>query len=267
MKQFYNALLKPSIILACLFMTIGSFGQIIPDGDYIIFNDAISQTITTDTTAPFEAFMAPLDESDLFQIWTFTHQGDDVYIINNNGSNTTLGINDGWCGQFGDVRAGFAPTDANVEFRVVAAEADESFTIQIAFTECNFDSENDPIKAFDVENGTAGAQVQTFDVDGTNPNQQFRIVDINNLSTNDFSGSTTFNIFYNQNQRNISIETSENVKNVKVYDLRGQLVNSQNVTLTPNSPLNIQFNGKANGLYFVQVEGTSTTITKRVLIY
>lgn len=266
MKQLYTDFLKPSIFPMLFFMTLGSFAQIIPDGDYVIFNDAISETITTDTTAPFEAFMAPLDENDLFQVWTFVHQGEDVYIIENNGSNTTLGINDGWCGQFGDVRAGFAPSDANVEFRVVAAEAEESFVLQIAFTECNFGSVNDPIKAFDVENGAPGAQVQTFDVNATNPNQQFRIVDINSLSTNDFNVNT-LNIFYNQNQRNVSLESPDNVKNVKVYDLRGQIVINQNVALLSNNSLNIPFGGKANGLYFIQIEGEATTVTKRVLIY
>lgn len=267
MKHFYNQINSKNIVLFFLFLIYSTniSAQVLQDGIYRIFSEVNTETITTDVTAPFEAFMTPVDDQDPFQFWTFTHQGDDVYIIENNGSNTTLGINDGWCGQFGDVRAGFANTDANVEFKVSVADAPDSFVIEIAFTECNFGSVNDPIKAFDIENGAPGGQLQTFDVDITNPNQQFRIVEPNSLSVNDINNSV-FDIFYNQNQRTISINGNNIINNVKVYDVKGQVVQTIISDLSSNTA-QLQFKGSANGLYFIQIENDNNLITKKVLIY
>lgn len=267
MKQFYTYFYRIVLLLLFLVSTVKTTAQIIPDGDYVIFNSTISESITTDTTAPFEAFMAPLDVEDPFQIWSFTHQSDDIYIINNTGSNTTLGINDGWCGVFGDVRAGFAETDANVEFRVSPAATDNRFVLEIAFTECNFGSVNDPIKAFDIEGGAPGAQVQTFDVDTTNPNQQFQITDVTTLSVNQINPTSSLRLFYNQNQRVVALENTMTVENIRIYNLNGQIISSQRIAPSSTTTVEVPFNDKANGLYLMQIEGSNQTITKKVLIY
>lgn len=168
---------KKILLFSCSFIYLTmSYGQIISDGTYQIFNSVHNEVITTDTSAPYEAFMAAQNGTDDFQLWTFSHKGGDIYKIVNVGSNTTLGINDGWCGQFGDVRAGFSNTDLNVEFKVSLSDTADNYVFEIAFTTCNFGSSNVPIKAFDIQDGNSGAQIQTFDVDISNPNQKFQIL-------------------------------------------------------------------------------------------
>ena len=234
MKKKYTK----QLLLCIITMSLSSmaFAQIIANGTYKIFNGVHSEVITTDTTAPYEAFMAVPNETDNFQLWNFTHQGGDVYKIVNQGSSTTLGINDGWCGQFGDVRAGFADTDANVEFKVSAADVAGTYVFEIAFTTCNFGSTNVPIKSFDIQDGNSGAQIQTFDVNTANPNQQFQIVTPGSLSTLEFSALDTVQVYYTKNE-GLVIELNESLNesaDIQIFDLLGkhvlskQLLNNQN---------------------------------------
>jgi hypothetical protein len=241
-----------------------SYGQVIENGTYQIFNAVHSEVITTDTTAPFEAKMGAQDATDGFQLWTFTHQGDDVYKIHNSGSNTFMGINDGWCGQFGDARAGYLENDANVEFKLVAAEAPNTYVIQIAFTTCNFGSVNDPIKAFDIQDGNAGAQIQTFDVDATNPNQQFQIVVPGSLSNSSFDVGAP-NVFYNVNNRSATIYAQETITSVDVIDLSGRVINT--LKSADLNEMQIQFNSEVTGLYLLRINTNGKSFVNKMMVY
>ncbi|MFY8188331.1 MAG: T9SS type A sorting domain-containing protein [Flavobacterium sp.] len=252
-----------SMVLTLGFCTF-SFGQIIENGTYQIFNAVHSEVMTTDTTAPYEAKMGAQDATDGFQLWTFTHQGNDVYKIENTGSNTFMGVNDGWCGQFGDVRAGFLENDTNVEFKVVASELPDSYVLQIAFTTCNFGSVNDPIKAFDIQDGNAGAQIQTFDVSTTNPNQQFRIVVPGSLSNNSFEAGAP-NVFYNVNNRSATISAQETITSVDVIDLSGRVINT--VKSADMREMQIQFNSDLNGLYLLKINTTEKSFVNKIMVY
>lgn len=231
-------------------MTISSFAQIIENGTYQIFNSVHSEMMMVDESDSNKAKMTTPNENDDFQLWTFTHQGDDVYIIENVGSNSTLGINDGWCGVFGDVRAGFANTDENVEFKIVPAETTGTYVIQIAFTECNFGSVNDPIKAFDIQDGAQGANIQTFDVDASNPNQQFQIGEPGTLSNDSFTAVPEFDLFFNKQDRSLNLKSNDNISQVEVYDLNGRTIKSiRNIN---QLEVSIDLTVAQSGLYLVK---------------
>ncbi|WP_438968511.1 T9SS type A sorting domain-containing protein [Nonlabens sp.] len=260
--------LKRCYLFALVFcFSILSYGQIIQDGTYAIFNTVHSEVLTTETSAPYEAEMAAFTPNDDFQLWSFTHQGGDIYKIVNQGSNTTLGINDGWCGQFGDVRAGFANSDLNVEFKISAAAVMDTFVFEIAFTTCNFGSMNVPIKAFDIENGASGAQVQTFDVAPTNPNQQFQIVDPATLSIPQVDLLNEVVLSYDSLMRDVIINSNRDlsISKIEVFDLTGRLV--QDKLLIQSEELKINFNGSLDGVYFVRLISDKKQIVRKVIVY
>lgn len=231
-------------------MTLSSFGQIIEDGTYQIFNSVHSEMMMIDENDSNKAKMTAPNENDDFQLWMFTHQGDDVYIIENVGANSTLGINDGWCGVFGDVRAGFSNADANVEFKVVAAETEGTYVFEIAFTECNFGSVNDPVKAFDIQDGAQGANIQTFDVDASNPNQQFQIGEPGTLSNDSFTAVPEFDLFFNKQNRTLNLKSNDNISQVEVYDLNGRTITS--ISNINQQEVSIDLTVAQTGLYLVK---------------
>lgn len=105
-------------IITAFLLFSNANAQIITNGTYKIFSTVHNEVMTCATTAPHDANMAVPNATDNYQLWTFTHQGGDVYKIVNQGNGLTLGINDGWCGQFVDVKANLSNSDANVEFKV-----------------------------------------------------------------------------------------------------------------------------------------------------
>lgn len=169
--------LTHSIIVSLfLIATNGLSAQIIADGTYQIYSDVHQEAMVSATTGDFDVSMTTPDFSDNNQLWNFTHQGGNIYKISNVASGSFIGIKDGWCGQFGDVQARYAVSDANVEFLVSEGNNPGTYVLQIAFTTCNFGSVNNPVRAFDIQDGASSAQIQTFDVDSSGANQQFRIV-------------------------------------------------------------------------------------------
>ncbi len=256
--------LKPLVIMLCLVFSAGLKAQIIEDGTYQIYNNVHGEVITTETSDDFDAFMTAPDETDDFQLWSFTHQEDDIYIIENLGSSNTLGINDGWCGVFGDVKANFSSTDANVAFKITEAETEGTYVFEIGFTECNFGSVNDPVKAFDIQDGASGAEIQTFDVDITNPNQQFQIVVPGTLSNNSFA-KPEFTSFFNSNTKKFSVNSNEIINQIELFNLSGKLVktikdiNSQNAS--------IDLSTVSNGLYIVRYSIQDKLYSSKTLVY
>ena len=266
-KRKLNMTKKMGLLMLCLSMSISSMAQVIADGTYKIFNSVHSEVMTTETSGDFNALMDVPNATDDFQLWTFTHQGNDVYIIENEGSGNTLGIKDNWCGQFGDVWGKFSTTDSNVEFKVRAADVTDTYVIEIAFTTCNFGSQNDPIKAFDIENGASGGQIQTFDVDTSNPNQQFEIVLPSTLNLNEFNAETV-DMFYQKNDRHIKISnlTSESTININIFDINGKLVKDiKDKNVQNNFDINVQ--SFENGLYFVRLQSNNKFETRKILIH
>jgi len=275
MKKNYTK--KIAISFFGLVLSLTTYGQIIRDGTYKIFNETLNQVISVNREAQpnpqdiiiGRAVMAEINQTDDDQLWTFTHQGDDVYKIVNIGNSSTLGIKDGWCGQFGDVQATFADSDPYILFRVVAAEAAESYVIQIAFDNvCNFGSSNDPIKALDVDGGNPGAKLNTFDVSITNPNQTFRIVNSNDpvLSNDEFNIDTPFSIFYNRDvkQLQISSTSTASISNVQIFDLSGKSIKELNLS---DFSVDINVSDLSLGLYFVRVGNNGSTTVKKFLVY
>lgn len=267
MKKNYT-FAKLAIITAFLFFSFTQ-AQIITNGTYKIFSTVHNEVITCATTAPHDANMAVPNATDNYQLWTFTHQGGDIYKIVNQGNNLTLGINDGWCGQFGDAKANFSNTDANVEFKVSNSSVAGKYVFEIAFTTCNFGSVNSPVKAFDIQDGAAGAQIQTFDVDITNANQQFQIVDPATLSTSSFNNSAKFQVYYSaSNGINIaSKEVFSTNLSVKIYDITGKQVKNKTANFNNTNSLNMTVNELSKGVYVVHVTENNNSSIHKIIIY
>jgi hypothetical protein len=260
MKKSYR-IIKSLAFLALAFSQ-NAFSQIIPNGTYQIFSSVHSQTMTAATAAPNDAFMSAPNPTDNNQLWTFAHQGGDVYKITNLGSGKTLGIKDGWCGVFGDVQAGFTPNDANVEFKIVSTSITNKYTLQIAFTTCNFGSSNTPIKAFDIQDGAVGGQIQTFDVDINNPNQQFEFITPGTLSTNSFEAKT-FLVLNNPTSSFWKITTNASLINkITIVDNVGKQIK----TIIPNqSEATIDATSLTNGIYFAKIDGENSSKTLKLV--
>lgn len=266
------------LVLTFSFSTTG-FAQIIADGTYKILNTVNSEVMSINTIAPGNAGnpdnlaigrakMEAHTTGNNLQLWTFTHQGSDIYKVQNVGDATILGIKDGWCGTFGDVQVGFADASDWILFKISAASVADRYVFEIAFdADCNFGSTNTPIKAFDIDGGNSGAKIQTFDVDNTNPNQQFQIVTEASLSVADVA-INSLKVIYNQNQRTVAInsdDSSNTNTKVNVLDMNGRIVRSFENATSQN--LQIDFNGTANGLYFIQIENKNRRRVKKVLIF
>ena len=267
MKKKYT-FVKLAIITAFLFYS-STQAQIITNGTYKIFSTVHNEVMTCATTAPHDANMTAPNAIDNYQLWTFTDQGGDIYKIVNQGNGLTLGINDGWCGPFGDAKANFSTTDANVEFKITNSSVAGKYVFEIAFTTCNFGSVNSPIKAFDIQDGAAGAQIQTFDVDITNANQQFEIVNPATLSSISFATTDKFQVYYStSNGLNISSkEGFSNNLNIKIYDLTGKEIKNQLINSKNSNSLNIDVSELNKGFYAIHVKENSNNSIHKVIIY
>ena len=251
------------LIIVC---SINIQAQIIANGTYQIFNSVHNEVMTCANTSPYDANMTVPNSSDNYQLWTFTHQANDIYKIVNAGNGNNLGINDGWCGNFGDVKANFNTTDSNVEFKIQATPVVGKYTIEIAFTTCNFGSVNSPVKAFDIQDGLAGAQIQTYEKDNTNANQQFSIVDPT-LSSNDFASSeNNFNVFVD-NFKNLNIQNYTNSDfSISIYEMNGKLINDSkhdNSTLVKKD-----LSSLSKGVYIINIlEKDNTKTIKKIVLF
>ncbi|PTX62254.1 putative secreted protein (Por secretion system target) [Kordia periserrulae] len=275
-KNYITILLTLVIIFACC--TIAS-AQIIADGTYKIFNTVNTEVMSVNTIPQGNpgnpdnliigrARMASQDANDDLQLWTFTHQGNDIYTIQNVGDNTYLGVKDGWCGVFGDVQVGFADTSDWIFFKVSATGITNKYTLEIAFdAACNFGSTNVPVKAFDIDGGNSEAKIQTFDVDGMNQNQQFEIVTPASLSIDEVAKNDV-KVIYNPQERS-AVLTQANAVNaattVTIIDVSGRQVRSPKKV--HSQELQIDFNGLTNGLYFIQIENQNKRQIQKVLVF
>lgn len=277
MKKNYITLLLVLIIIFAFSNIVSA--QIITDGTYKILNTVNSEVMSINTIPPGNpgntdnliigrARMAAQDGNDDLQLWTFTHQGNDVYTIQNVGDNSYLGIKDGWCGVFGDVQVGFTDTSDYIFFKVAATGTPDKYVFEIAFdAACNFGSTNVPVKAFDIDGGNSGAKIQTFDVDGTNPNQQFEIVTPASLSVNDVA-KNDFKIIYDQNNRSAVLNSTNNTNSrtkIQVFDISGRLIHTSEKEASQQ--LQIDFGGLHDGLYFIQIGTQNQRQIKKVLVF
>lgn len=269
-----------SILFA--FLLIGACStlsaQIISNGTYKIFNSVNSEVVSINTLpsgdpnnpadlAIGRAKMATPDSNDDLQLWSFSHQGNDVYKITNVGDNSLLGIKDGWCGDFGDVQVGFDSTSAYTLIKITAADVTDTYVFQIAFdSACNFGSSNTPVKAFDIDGGT-NAKLQTFPTNTGNANQQFQILDPAALSEDTLNNLNNIEVTYQKNERSVSIKSLENIiiSKMQVFNLTGQLVYSTNDFAS--SEIEIDFTSVTNGLYIIAIESNTFKTVKKVLIH
>jgi hypothetical protein len=265
MKKNYF-LLSLTLLVSALF-SVSSSAQIIANGTYKIFSSVHNEVMTVATTSPYDANMAVPNASDNYQLWTFTHQGGDVYKIVNVGNTRNLGLKDNWCGNFGDVTANFTSTDTNTLLKIAATPTAGKYTIEIAFTACNFGSVNAPVKAFDIQDGNAGAQIQTYEVNSTNANQQFSIVTPESLGTNSFS-EEKFKVFVDNDKfLNINSADSSNEIKIAIYDINGKLVSNFANSVSNNS-VKMNLSHLSKGIYMVQLSGTDASkSTHKIIIY
>lgn len=214
------------------------------------------------------AIMAANDADDDLQLWSFEHQGSDVYKILNVGDNTTLGVKDGWCGQFGDVQVGFDGTTSQwVLFKVSASAASGSYTIGIAFDDdCNFGSINSPVKAFDIDGGNSGAKIQTFDIDNTNPNQQFEIVEPSALSLATDLKVSELSALYNSAFKKIIVKSGNEsiISEISLFDLSGKLIDLQ--PLSGSNYHEISASNLNSGIYILKIKSNTDELTTKLVV-
>jgi len=244
--------------------------QLIPNGIYKIFNTVNSEFISVEPNVPYEAFMQAEDQNSFFQLWTITYEdgSDNIYRIVNNGSNKTLGINDNWCDRFGDVRANFSNTDSNVQFRIAEAHEANTYNFKIGFTTCNFGSTNNPVKAFDVENGAPGGQIQTYDIDATNPNQQFQIVLQSTLRLDEINSVLNdVDLMYSETNRSLTLQSNQSISisKIEVFDILGKLTITNENTVSQD--VKLDFNNHSNGVYLIKIVSNNKQFVKKVVVY
>ena len=269
MKKFYPSLLSSWVVAIVLFSSTLQ-AQIISNGTYKILSSVHNEVMTCATTAPHDANMAAAVATDNYQLWTFTHQGNDIYKIVNQGTGLNLGINDGWCGNFGDAKANFANSDPNVELKVVVSAETGKYVFQIAFTTCNFGSVNDPIKAFDIQDGASGGQIQTYEVSLTNANQQFQIVTPEFLSAFTTQKDANLNVFYNPNSglNIVSQQRDLGALVVTIFDMTGKIIKTQRMNSTNNKSVRMKTEDFSKGIYAVQItENGVVQKTQKIAIY
>lgn len=274
MKKNY---FKTVLALAMFICMLSANAQIIADGTYNIFNPTLSEVISVNTIAQGDpgnpqdviigrARMETPDNTNNLQEWNFTHQGGDVYKITNVGDNSTLGVKDGWCGDFGDVQVGFDNTSPHVLFRVINGVAANTFVFQIAFdTDCNFGSMNDPIKAFDIDGGNSGSKINTFPIDTGNVNQEFQILPLGTLDIKDSFLSDNLSIIYNKNEGLIvnSNKTNLGKLSISIFDVAGRSITSKEFTSRNTT---IKMDIVKSGVYFARISDENNNILVKKFI-
>lgn len=274
MKKNY---LKVMLVLALCIATSGVNAQIIADGTYNIFNPNLSEVIGVNRIPEGDpgnpqnvivgrARMQVYDVNNDDQEWAFVHQGNDIYKITNVGDNSILGVKDGWCGQFGDVQVGFDNTSPHTLFKVVAGSAANTFVFEIAFNnDCNFGSMNDPIKVFDIDGGNSGSKINTFDTDSGNANQEFQIVTLGTLNTDDRFLEDNLSIIYNRNEGLVINSNKKDLDriNVTIFDITGRSVISKELT---NPHTTIKMETTNNSVFFARISDSNNNILVKKFI-
>lgn len=243
---------------------------IIPDGTYKISSSVHNEVVASTTAPDYDAFMTITSESD-DQLWDFIHQGDDVYTIQNKATGNYLGIKDNWCDRFGDVQARFQSNDTNIRFKIIEGTETDSYVFQLAFTSnCTGSSMNNPIKAWDIQDGASGGQLQTFDTNTSNPNQQFALENVQTLSVTYFDANNMlFSVFPNPAKNKFIIDLGDYDKNlrVQVINLLGRIVSESD--LKPHTK-RVEFNcdDLAEGMLFVRLVDTGNRVlgTTKILV-
>lgn len=189
-----------TLVLAHFFYFNG-FSQILNDEVYQIYSETHDATfespidVNQDDSGDGQInnlFATTSNINNAYQLFEFVHQGSDVYKIKNLGTNQFIGIKDNWCGDGGEVIARFGESDTNTEFSITQDPTSGQFIIQIAFTDCNFGSVNDPARSFDL--GSPTGKVRTFGDTGSN--QQFRLKSVSPVVE-----SGTYRIFADANNQ------------------------------------------------------------------
>lgn len=278
MKTNYSLQTLTIALLVSIF-TIQLHAQIIADGDYLLINAVNNEAMTAPSTfadnspnPDFFAYMTAINASDDNQIFTFSHLGNDVYTIVNKATTNYIGIKDNWCGDFGNVQGRFQQTDTNIEFKIVPAAVADTFTIEIAFTQCNFGSVNEPIKAFDIDGGNIGARINTFPKDPMNANQQWQIVSPNILNVTSFESKqdNVLSIFPIPADQYLDLQLAKNLGNnisIQLNNIHGQLMLSKNIQ---NNQLasRLDVAALAPGFYFLTISDSSkiSIATRKIMI-
>lgn len=267
--------LKKAIAAASIFtLSLSACGQIIPNGTYVIYSAVQQEVLITNPNNNDEAEMGvpDLEGDDTSQHWSFVHQGNDIYNITNVSSGNLLGVADRWCGDFGNVRAQ-ANADDGFDLRIASSDSQGLFLIEIAYdNECNFGSVNDPIKAFDVDGGNSGAQVNTFGRNPSNPNQQFNITPPATaavLSVDEVSLLDFIEVFFSK-ELGLTIRTSDSKKQnleLEIYDTSGSTVYTNSLESIAGNELNLKLEDLQTGVYFVKIENEQkqSSVTKIVI--
>ncbi|TBN03687.1 T9SS type A sorting domain-containing protein [Hyunsoonleella flava] len=269
-------------VLLLLVLFIGNTSvnaQIIADGTYNIFNPTLSEVISVNRVAEGDpgnpqnviigrARMQVYDASNSDQEWSFSHQGGDIYKISNVGDSSILGVKDGWCGDFGDVQVGFDNSSPYTLFKVIAGTNANSFVFQIAFdSDCNFGSTNVPIKAFDIDGGNSGSKINTFPTDSGNANQEFEIVALGTLSTNNSFLSDALSVYYDKDRGLVINSKNADLGklSISVFDLSGRAIISKesngNRTTMKLETLN-------KGVFFARISNKeNNTLVKKFIVF
>ena len=267
--------LKKAIAAASIFtLSLSACGQILPDGTYIIHNKTLNEVLSVDQTPASDTRVATPDTEgdDPFQQWSFVHTGNDIYNITNVGSSNLLGVADRWCGQFGNVRA-LNGADDGFDLRIVNADETGTFLIEIAYDNaCNFGSTNDPVRAFDIQDGNSGAEIQTFDRNPGNSNQQFEIISPTTaavLSVNEVSLLDFVDVFFSK-ELGLTIRASDNKKqnlDLEIYDTSGSTVYTKELGSIAGNELNINIDNFQPGVYFAKIENkqSQSKVTKIIV--
>ncbi len=274
---------KKAIATASIFtLSLGVFGQIIPDGTYVIINNTseTNRVMTLDQSSPFDARVseADVEGDDLFQQWSLAHQGDNIYRITNLGTNTLLGVNDSWCDNFGNVTSDQNNGSLGVDFEIIQGDTENTFLIQIGFlSTCNQFSDPNTRTSFDVnrDNNPGNSnfeQIQTFSTGTGNTNQQFfitppapaAVLSVDEVSLLDFVD------VYFSNELGLTIRASDNKKqnlSLEIYDTSGSTVYSKKLGNIDGNELNLNLDSFQPGVYFakIQNEQNQSKVTKIVV--
>lgn len=276
MKKNYFKILLLAFVCIC---GASVQAQIIADGTYNIFNQNLLEVISVNRIAMGEpgnpqniiigrTRMQTYDINNNDQEWTFTHQGNDIYKITNVGDNSILGVKDGWCGDFGDVQVGFADSSPYVLFKIISGVAANTYVFQIAFDgDCNFGSTNVPIKAFDIDGGNSGSKINTFPTDSGNTNQEFEIVTLGTLGTDNNYLSDNLSVRYNKNEGLIinSNKASIDKLSISIFDITGRFITSKE---SISRHTTIKMNTVNSGVFFARISDTNNnTLVKKFIAF
>lgn len=80
---------------------------------------------------------------------------------------------------------------------------------------------------------------------------------------NEVDKNNTFSIYPNPTSGEFTISTFENINEIEVYDLIGQVIFK--TQFAPNAAEQIDLNDKPNGIYFIKIKTGEQTLTRKVI--